>query len=504
MRQIAVRFNSLFLKFNSKHAQWERILLLGVAGTFVVLFFVTALPRVVYPYDLDFLEDSVLMQSVQVAKGAPVYGPPNADFDPHVYMPLYFWLGAALFWLAAPSLGLLRLVSLAATLVTTLLIYWITHRESGLRWLGLVCAGLYLAGYRINGFWYEVARVDSLFVALLLGGLALAIYAGPANWRLMAAGLVLALAFFTKQTGALVGLGLALFLFWSVGRRALFFVIPFAAGTVIPFAIFNSLTGGWFYYHVVSVGSIEPVEFGRLLNFLAFDVWGVMAGLSALAVVAVALGVRQQGWGWLRQQPWLWGILAAIVISGLARMRVGGNLNNRMPAYALLCLTPALALQGLSALKPVWAQWRGLGLTALLLIQFGLGAYNPLRYIPTVTMTESGDALIERVAEAEGPVLVMMHPYYTLLAGKMPSAQIATLWYVRKRGTLPLPDDFVERIKNGYYALIISDESAFETEADLQTLLDTYYQPQTVLSDRDAPPTLTGVVVRPSLVYFPK
>jgi len=68
-----------------------------IAIIFIALFFYTALPRLLYPYDLDFIEDSMLMESLQFAQGQPVYVPPNADFNPHVYMPLFFWLGALLF-----------------------------------------------------------------------------------------------------------------------------------------------------------------------------------------------------------------------------------------------------------------------------------------------------------------------------------------------------------------------------------------------------------------------
>jgi hypothetical protein len=97
-----------------------------------------------------------------------------------------------------------------------------------------------------------------------------------------------------------------------------------------------------------------------------------------------------------------------------------------------------------------------------------------------------------------------MHPYYAMLSGKEPSTQIATLWYVRHRGELPLPPDMVKRIKMHYYSEIISDGSSFETETALQTLLSIYYVPAQSLGYEQAPPTNTGVVVRPSLIYLPR
>jgi hypothetical protein len=99
----------------------------------------------------------------------------------------------------------------------------------------------------------------------------------------------------------------------------------------------------------------------------------------------------------------------------------------------------------------------------------------------------------------------MMHPFYAVQAGKAPSAQIQALWHARFRGGEPLPADLVARIRDRHYAAIISDQSPyFETEPALMELIDRYYQPSEPLTPADAPPTLSGLVVRPRVVYVPK
>ncbi|HZM23505.1 MAG TPA: hypothetical protein VFC02_17265, partial [Anaerolineales bacterium] len=82
--------------------------------------------------------------------------------------------------------------------------------------------------------------------------------------------------------------------------------------------------------------------------------------------------------------------------------------------------------------------------------------------------------------------------------------QIATLWYVRHRGELPLPDDFVNKIQSHYYSVIISDESSFETQPDLQQLITEYYIQTEMLRLSEAPTTLTGVIVHPKVIYRPE
>jgi hypothetical protein len=124
--------------------------------------------------------------------------------------------------------------------------------------------------------------------------------------------------------------------------------------------------------------------------------------------------------------------------------------------------------------------------------------------MPTRAMRQAGDDLVARIAAEPGPVLVTMHPFYALLAGKEPSTQAATMWYVRDRGALPVPADFEARIETHYYAAIISDQSDFETDPALNELLTRYYAPAETLDATQAPATMVGVVVRPQVVYRPK
>jgi hypothetical protein len=483
-------------------------LAVAAAGVFVAAYFLTALPRLFYPYDLDFVEDSMLMQALRFGQGQPVYVQPSVEFAPHVYMPLYPWLGGLIFRVAGPGFLPLRLLSFSATLITAALIYFIARRESGGErrvrgernvrpyGIGFVCAALYLGGYRLSGFWYDLARVDSLYVALALAGVALGIYSKRSpGW--LASAFVLALAFFTKQTGLAFAAGVAIYLFFIIRLQAALFVAAFAAFTLIPLFAFDALGEGWFFYHVFRIASGDPVEAGRLFRYLGPELIGGMGGLMVMGTAAAIIFLRRAGWRTIRERPWLVMILIAIVVSGVGRSSVGGNLNNLMPVYAFLCLAPAL----------FWREWRppSSAVVAIFVIaQFGLGIYNPLRYIPTAEMRQSGDRLIQKIAAIDGEVWVMMHPYYAVLAGKEPSAQMATLWYVHEWQGLPFPEDMAERIRARYYAAIISDETLFETDPDLQSLILDYYSPAERLDASFSPLAPVGFPVRPMIVYQPR
>lgn len=472
-----------------------------------------AAARVVYPYDLDFIEDGMLMQALRVAQNQPVFVPPSAEFAPHVYMPLYTWLGGVLFKLSGPSFLPLRSVSLAATLATAAIITLIARHESGSRLLAVASGCLFLAGYRIAGGWYDLARVDALFVALALAGTAATIYWHDQPAGQLVAALLLALSYMAKQNGLYFGVLAAAYLILVAGRRAWPFILGFATLTVAPTLLLQLASSGWFATYVLGIAFASPVEINRLLRSLGVEVFGDMAWLAALYAILAATAVVRYRRKVLREQPWLVFIAAAVLASLAGRASVGGARNQLIQAYAFLCLAPALLWREI-------AGWRHPGraralVELALLAQFAVTLFSPvgrllwpeppMRYVPTPAMRAAGDRFVSRVAAMPGEVWVMMHPFYALRAGKAPSAQIQALWHARWRGRDPLPADLVARIESRSYTAIVSDESPyFEDEPALRQLIEANYVVGERLGDADAPLAPNGLSVRPRIIYVPR
>lgn len=496
---------------NIKSTARKWLSLEGLAGIVAIccagFYLYVAFRRILYPYDLDFIEDNMLMQAIQVSLGKPVYVPPNADFVPQVYMPLYTFLGGWMFKVLPPSYFTLRLFSFSASLLTAILIFLISKRISGDRRVAFCAAALFLAGDRLTGGWDELARVDALYVMLMLSGTALLLYGKENRFRLPLAGCILALAFLTKQNGLFFAFVVALYLASTAGRKVWDFVIPFLIVSLLPVLYLDEVSRGWFSTYVFRIAYLSPMDLHRVAGTLRGDFFGSMIGLTIALLAASASLIHCEGWKRFLLEPWNWFIGAALFISLTGRASVGGNRNNLMPAYAFLCLAPALAARETR-------RWRNHaqvparnGLFLLIMIQVGLTFLvpkYPYGFIPTSSMKRAGDRLIQHIARLPGPVLVLMHPYYALLAGKEPGADIQMLWHARLRGMQPLPDDFVNRIRNHYYSAIISDESTFETQPDIHRLLATYYARTETLDLNEGPPTLSGVIVRPKTVYRPR
>ncbi len=483
---------------------WPNIILAITAVVFIITYLSIALSRVAYPFDLDFIENAMLLQAWRTGAGLPVYRPPNGEFAPQVYMPLYTWLGGLLLRLTGPVIWPLRLLSLLSTLGTAVLLYLVGRRLQPNRAIALSGTALFLAGYKLTGGWYDLARVDALFVFLVLAGMGTAVYRHQTNRGLALAGLLLGLALLTKQNGLFLTAVVGVWLFWRARWRVWLFGAGFLLVTAAPLLWLEWRSGGWFSYYVINIAYASPVDVSRVWPIVRREILGGMGFLVLLAGGTAVSYLAQRQWRKLIDPPWLLFMGAALFVSVSGRSSVGGNLNNLIIGYALLCLAPAL-LAGV--LRP--GKWANLLLTAAILAQFALLMFPPLPYAPqqfrpTAGMREQGERLIQYLAETDGAVWVMLHPAYNLRAGKEAGVHVQTLWHARQRGAQPLPPDLAARIQNREYAAIISDESPyFETEPALVDLLERYYRAEPLPLEM-SPPTLSGIQVRPLRLYTPK
>ncbi len=525
------------------------------------------LARTFYPYALDLVEEAMVMQAWRLAQDLPVFVPPNAEFVPQVYMPLFTWLGGLLMRLTGFGFWPLRLISFLSTLGTAVLIFYVGWRESRVKTAAFAGSALFWAGYRLVGGWFDLARVDALFAFLSLLGLVVLVYGrrgkqsnaekaqrGTEVWIVLGA-VLLGLAFLTKQNGLLLAVVALVYFITAESAerteknkksassaliRALFLVfIPFVIVALVPILVLENLSGGWFSYYVVTIAYASPLDFGRLRNIF---VWELGAGMGVLVGLWLLLSFRPTfvffkrlsigDWkekisslqALITTSPWLLFVGTAVFISVAGRSTVGGNLNNMLIGYAFLCLVPALSWghlskdsqikqiekqfvrSGKSVYKEMWpVLWSLLIVVQFGLVTFPLNGALPQQYGPTAEMRAAGDVLLAHVEQEPGEIWLLLHPSYAVRAGKRPYVHLQTLWHARKRGGDPLPADLVSLIEQQHFAQIISDESDFfETEPAFLELLLVHYEAAETLTLEQSPPTLSGPMVRPITVYVPR
>ncbi|MFH1131073.1 MAG: glycosyltransferase family 39 protein, partial [Pseudomonadota bacterium] len=207
--------------------------------------------RIPYPFDLEWEEGGMLCHALRLLEGRSIYAPPSADFISFLYTPFYPFILAASSKVFGLSYFLGRCISSVAFLGAIFVVFCAVRRQVGKGWLGvgwgLAAAGLIASSFLHTGGWYDLVRNDSLFLALVTFGLYLLVYHYHSYRLVIVAGVMMGLAFLTKQTASvfIVFSGVALlFLNWRKLPGYVLTVGIVAGGTVL---VLNYFSDGWFW-----------------------------------------------------------------------------------------------------------------------------------------------------------------------------------------------------------------------------------------------------------------
>lgn len=306
--------------------------------------------RLFYPYPLEWMEGAVWQHILRILEGRPLYPPPNAEFTPFIYPPLYYGVCAFCSLVVGRGFWVMRLVSLIATAATLAAIFRIVTRNKGSHWAATMAGGLYLAAYPHVGGWYDLGRVDALQLALLLWAFAL-IVESPGKGkemaiRSLAAGLALMLAALTKQS-TLIATPFLLLAALARGWRPFLLIVAAGILTLVPAALYLDRTsGGWFQVYVWDIPRGHPVSAEMALRFWIGDL--IPKALPALLLGLLAFHrFVQEGRG--REILVLLLCAGGLLATGwVSRAHTGGTENVLMPAFAALAI-----LAGCSAGPPI-------------------------------------------------------------------------------------------------------------------------------------------------------
>jgi hypothetical protein len=305
-------------------------------------YLVIALARLSYPFAVELLEANSLVEVHRVLAGQPLYVAPTVGYVPDGYPPLYFAVSAAAARVFGQSYLPLRLVSLVSSLACFAIMARLVQRETASAAAGMAAAGLLAATYFATGTWFDVARVDSLFLALSVAALYTARWMRSPGGAIMA-GLLLGAAFLAKQVALAEGAAILAALACGPRRRlavpaALAFAVVIGASTLA----LGLASHGWYVYYVFAQMSEHALSFAAAGQFWT----GYLLPTLGIAVGAALIGAR-------RVPPVLLAGCAALVIEGSAALvHTGGGVNDLLPAYLAVALLAGLGLGGRPDLAP--------------------------------------------------------------------------------------------------------------------------------------------------------
>lgn len=485
----------------SKSAAWPlvalRWLVAGAAAWYLVSYAAMACLRMAYPFELEWLEGHVLESVRRVALGQPLYVRPSLDFVPFIYAPLYYYVAAA----AAKVTGLgflpLRLVSFAGSLACAALLYRLARRETGSRWAGLLAAGFFAATFPLSGHWFDLARVDTLYLAILLSALYGARW-WPSRGGQAAAGALFAVAFFAKQHALALFLPLVLYAMLYRRRTALAFVLPGLVGMGLGTWLWNRASGGWFWYYLFTLPSHHETIGEMYAGFWRHDLLGAVPVGCLLAAAGLAAVYRSE-----RPALAFWALAAAGLLgqAWVARLHSGGYVNVLMPAHALLAVLLAVGAHRLAGIAA--PAWRPLLACALCLWQLG-ALFSDLRaQVPAPANLAAGRAVVERLRAMPGKVALTDEGYLARLAGKTPTAHSVAVGDVLAGDDGPvaaaLRQEIRQALRSRRFAAIITPGWAVFYGQGLQP----HYRPAGRLEHDAAPRPVTGMPFGPDAIFTP-
>ena len=423
---------------------WPAAVPVAVVCIPVVSYVWVALHRLGYPYELEWMEGGSVELARRVAAGQPLYTSPTLHFTPWPYPPLYYWLSAAVGSVTGQGFLPLRLVSLVASLAALVLLALLVRSLGGSWTGGVVAAGMYAATYRLAGSWADLARVDSLLVALTLGALLFTVRARRPVAGL-AAGLVFVLAVLTKQTALIVAVPAVGWLLVTRRRVGVCAVLTLIAGLLGTTFLLERASDGWYLQYVWA----ELLGQGVVRSWIA-GFWLADLALPFAVLAVAALGAS---WGSRRRQPGagrprseVAGLAAVVVASLLAagwagRLHSGGYSDVVMPAYAAVAVLAGLGFARFLGAPASGASKGGRSLTAAgvlisQLVLLTVVAGSVVRSVPTPADGAAGARLVADIATVPGRVIVADHPLYLTQAGKDTSADLEAIRDVLRGGSV--------------------------------------------------------------------
>ena len=492
---------------------------LAIAAYFVILLFYVMFRRISYPYDLEWMEGGMLCHSLRLVEHQPIFAPPSVDFIPYLYTPGY---PALVYWLSklfGLGYGLGRAVSLLSYVVTIGLVYVFVRREGGSRAVAAVALAIPCAAFVPCGAWYDLARPDSLFMALVTAGLLVGWWRRETPDGGVVAALLLVAAFFVKQTAApfMVALGLALLA--TVPRTAVLYGATLAIVGLPSLWLANHASEGWFWTYVSVLhrkhGFFAARAFlgtpGRLFLLIGPGLllvpWALMRrrspgllyatfiGLAGIAAAGVSFGTQ-----WAYLNAFIPGIVLPAIAIGVAAGRLLDERRDPPPrlrptvVYALLAATLLCAPGGLDPLfgRILPASWKA---DSLLVHPTG---YDPRPEIPTARDRAAGDALIARMRATPGDVLIPFHPFYGYLAGKptfLHRMGVLDTW----RAGMPTPARLERSLLDSRFAAVVMDDKIENNWNMWPGLLARYH-----IADRfSGPDVVTGAPTSPRFWLVP-
>jgi 4-amino-4-deoxy-L-arabinose transferase-like glycosyltransferase len=468
-------------------------------------YLVVAWHRLPYPFELEWMEGGSVDHVARVLRYENLYIPPQVAFIPFEYPPLYFYVSAFVAKIVGIGFFPLRLVSFTSSLVCFASIYTIVKAETDSTFSGILATGLFAATFRISGAWFDLARVDSLFLALFLLAIFIIRWRECNGWYLLAS-VLLSLSFLTKQTALAMALPVVLYMVYSRRRLGLWLAASLIAVVGISTALFHVATDGWYTFYVFEFPFKHAWAKPVFVTFWTRDMFAPLPIAFTFALLLIVWQLRS------RREDLFWPMVFVAMMGGAyrSRLQTGGYDNVLIPAYAITAILFGLAVSRLVEAvnhRNITHGWFAeAAIYVGCLVQLVLLGYDPRTQLPRAADRVAGEHLLELLASIHGEVLLPYHGYLPTVVGKPSHAhvmQVFDVLKIRDAHSASLAEQYRSAIRQSAFdAIVLDDRVNYFFMPEIE---DSYVMQSRVFSDPGVFfPVTGGVITRPEYVYVPK
>jgi alpha-tubulin suppressor-like RCC1 family protein len=257
----------------------------------------TIASRLSYPMDVEWMEGGLLYEAHRLLRGQAIYAPVDQGYLPFPYAPFYVVALAGLGKAIGLGYTTGRLLSASLFAAASLAM----AREVAKHWTGrlpkeaaaIASLGWIAASYPVVAGWYDLIRIDTLALTLVVLA-ATAVQRAPLSWaRTLWVASLLTAAIFTKQISLAFAAWIALFVVVRDRRRGVRLAVSTAVLSLATLAAVQAATHGRFWFYCVTLLARHRV-FPDLMLEAAGTIFGFAPFLAGVPVVLALLLVRRR------------------------------------------------------------------------------------------------------------------------------------------------------------------------------------------------------------------
>jgi len=486
-------------------------LTLLAALAYIFIYLTLAALRIFYPYELEWMEGGAVDHITRILSGLALYEKPSIEFMSFPYTPLYFYVSALICKFSWTGFAQLRLVSFASSIACMFFIYKFVRMETGNKTASLIAAGFFAATFGQTGFWMDIAREDTMFLAFFLAAAYIIRFHETASYYILA-GALIALSFLSKQTALMMSAPLMLYTLISNKRLAFYFISStafFLGGSIL---LFDKIYDGWFSFHVFSV-LFYLHQFSRQVNDVFMNLFNFIAGDVSLMAPAlcVCLLFFFEAFKKDRSAFWFYSLMFAGMFAGPAYTRIlwESYINVLIPACAIVAVITGLFIAGMSRNaitdEPGRLKYSNI-IFFICITQFALLAYDPVRQVPSAADKKAGDALIELIRNIKGEVFMPYHGFLCSLAGKSTHIHMLPMINILLSSNEKMKNEFLSEMnafmkKKRFAAIILDTNTLLKKNTGIA---DNYVFKKFIFNDTKTFWPVAGAETRPKYLMVPK